>query len=116
MARNYISSGDVIDVVLAAAATSGVPIALGNHIAVPLMTTPAGAIAALKVVGVWDLPKTTGQAYTVGQRVNFRAGLLTTATPAVAGDLNGAAMVLDAAAAGATVARVRLLPGVATVT
>lgn len=116
MARNFVNQGDTIDVVATAAVTSGTPIAVGALAAIPLTTAPIGATFAARVEGVFTVPKATGNAFTVGARVNFRPSTNSfTLAAAVAGDLIGAGIAVQAAAAGDTTATVRLSPGVATI-
>ena len=116
MARNFIQDGDTLDIVVAAAVTSGTPIAVGALAGIPLTSAAIGVTAAVRVVGVWSVPKMAGAAFTVGQRVNFRpsASAFTLGTP-VAGDLIGAGIAVAAAASGDLTATVRLSPGVATI-
>lgn len=116
MASNFIQPGATLDIVAGATLTSGVPVAIGALVAVPLSSVASGQPCAVRVEGVFDVPKATGNSFTVGQRVNFRpsTGAFTVATPA-AGDLIGAGIAVAAAASGDTVARVRLSPGAATI-
>lgn len=116
MATNFLNQGDTIDVVATAAVTSGTPIAVGALAAVPLTTAAIGARFAARVEGVFSAPKAAGAAFTVGARVNFRPSTNSfTLATAVAGDLIGAGVAVEAAAAGDTTAVVRLSPGVATI-
>lgn len=116
MATNFLNQGDTIDIVAAANLTSGTPIAVGALAGVPLSTVLSGQPCAVRVEGVFQVPKVAGTAFTVGQRVNFRpsAGAFTVAT-AAAGDLLGAAVAVAAAASGDTTCQVRLSPGSATI-
>ncbi|HAI58583.1 MAG TPA: hypothetical protein DCM32_01720 [Xanthomonadaceae bacterium] len=116
MANNFLQPGDTLDIVAAANLTSGTPIAVGALAAVPLSTVLSGQPCAVRVQGVFQVPKAAGTAFTVGQRVNFRPGsnAFTLATPA-AGDLLGAGIAVAAAAAGDTTCQVRLSPGAATI-
>ena len=116
MASNFIQQGDTLDIVAAAAVTSGTPIAVGALAGIPLSSAGIGVTVAVRVEGVFSVPKMAGTAFTLGQRVNFRPSnnSFTTATP-VAGDLLGAAIAVAAAASGDTTALVRLSPGVATI-
>lgn len=116
MAGNFIQQGDTLDIVAAANLTSGTPIAVGALAAIPLSTVLSGQPCAVRVEGVFQVPKVAGNAFTVGQRVNFRpsASAFTLATAAT-GDLLGAAVAVAAAASGDTTCLVRLSPGVATI-
>lgn len=116
MARNFIQPGETIDIVATAAVTSGTPIAVGSLAGIPLSSGAIGATVAVRVAGVFEVPKNNTVAFTVGQRVNFRPGTgqFTTQAPA-AGDLIGAGVVVAAALTAATTALVRLSPGVATI-
>ncbi len=116
MAVNYIQEGDTLDIVAAAALTSGTPIAVGALAGIPLSTVAIGTPCAVRVEGVFQVPKNNTAAFTLGQRVNFRPSTgQFTAQVAVAGDLIGAGVAVAAAALAATTALVRLSPGSATI-
>jgi predicted RecA/RadA family phage recombinase len=116
MARNLIQDGETLDIVAAAALTSGTPIAVGALAAIPLSTVASGTPCAVRVQGVFQVPKNNTAAFTLGQRVNFRPGTgQFTLQTAAAGDLIGAGIAVAAAASGDTTALVRLSPGSATI-
>ena len=89
MAKNYIQPGEVLDHVAAAARTSGVPFLLGVRLAVPLTHGAIGETIAVKVKGVFNLPKVTANVVAQGALLYWddTAKKLTTtvATNAIAG-------------------------------
>lgn len=63
MAKNYIASGEQIDLTSAAANTyvSGTPVLVGTKLAIPLRSsTFAGEVIPAQIVGIWDMVKATG--------------------------------------------------------
>lgn len=57
MAKNHLKSGDLIDVVLAAAILSGAGILIGVRVGVAQTSGAAGDTVACAVRGVYELPK-----------------------------------------------------------
>lgn len=67
--RNFIQPGDTMTLVAPYAVTSGGGILVGALFGVALNAAANGASVEVKMSGVFDLPKATGEAWTAGQRV-----------------------------------------------
>lgn len=68
--KNYIQPGDAIDIVAPAGGTvSGRVCILGSLIGVAASTVAQGADCALHTEGVFELAKTSAQAWTVGAKI-----------------------------------------------
>lgn len=115
--KNYIQPGNVIDIVAAAALTSGTPVVFGNSLAIPVTNAAIGDTIAAHIEGVFELPKLSTAVYTAGQslRWDVSTSKFSTATAAT-GDLEGAAIAIAAAANPSDTVLVKLLPGNASVT
>ncbi len=96
MAKNYIQPGEVLDHVALAARTSGVPFLLGTRLAVPLTNGAIGETIAVKVKGVFNLPKVKANACAQGDLLYWdnTAKKLTTAAAAGANAVAGYAAVV----------------------
>lgn len=65
--KNYIQSGRALDVIVpAGGCTAGKGIQIGVMFGVAAVTAVATATASIEIEGVFDLDKTTGQAWTLG--------------------------------------------------
>jgi len=112
--RNYIQPGSIIDLTAPAGGfTSGVPVRLGSFYGVPQCTVAVGIKGAVKLDGVFELPKVSAQAWTEGQIIYSPAagGLVTNVS---ATGLYPIGVATEAAANPSAVGRVRL-NGTATV-
>ena len=79
--KNFIESGATIDVVATSNVVSGQLVILNGLVGVAVTTALAGSTVALKRGGVYEQPKVSAQAWTVGVQIYLDAstGLLTTA-------------------------------------
>lgn len=111
MAQNYIESGEVKDFTLSGTVTSGSIVEIGDMVGVALGSGVSGDKVAVKLKGVFTLPKATG-AITIGQKLYSKGdGTVTTAadnggTPATAYKFAGNAW--EAATSSATTVAVKL--------
>lgn len=106
--RVFVQMGSIIDLTAPAGGfVSGVPVRVGAFFGVPQCTVEAGEKGAVKLDGVFELPKVSAQAWTEGQLIYSPAagGALTNVSVAGA-FLVGAAT--EAAANPSAVGRVRL--------
>lgn len=106
--RVFIQAGSILDLTAPAGGfTSGVPVRVGAIFGVPQCTVEAGVKGAVKVDGVFELPKVSAQAWTEGQVIFYPAagGALTSvsATGAFA-----VGVATEVAANPSAVGRVRL--------
>lgn len=105
--KNYVQKGDIVTIVAAASITSGQLVRVKSLIGVAAGEAASGEEVELKTTGVFDLPKTSAQAWDVGDPIYMIAasGLLTN----VAGTGNYLVGVATAAAANpSATGRVRL--------
>lgn len=109
MAKNFIQTGDVIPFVAEATITSGQLVQVGSLFGVAQNDYANGETGELVLKGVFRLPKdnAAGSAVTAGGPVYFLAGEVTGDDDTGNNPLCGYA--LEAAADGATTAKVRLL-------
>lgn len=105
--KNYVQHGDMITIVAAAVVASGDLIRSGHILGVAATDAAIGEEVELKTSGVFDLPKTSAQAWTVGAPIYAIAG--TSVLTSTAGTGNYLVGVAVAAAANpSAVGRVRL--------
>jgi predicted RecA/RadA family phage recombinase len=108
--RNFIQPGNVVTVIApTGGVTSGQLVIIKAIVGVASTTQPAGAQVEIATVGEFDLAKNAPDTFAVGDVAKVAAGSNIIAT---AGTL-GIGWVMQAAAAGATTVRVRLVPSVA---
>lgn len=122
MAKNYIQDGDVMPYTNSGAAiASGAVVAVGNMIGIALgdiaATTGTGQLA---VADVWEVPKVTASAIAKGEKLLWDSSegkFDNSAATAASGDILGAAVAWEAAAANTTTTvKVKLTPGNTVVT
>ena len=119
--KNLVQDCDRITYVntTGSAIASGAVVVAGSLLAVASVDIPVGGTGAAATMGVFEVPKTAGQAFAQGEKliydVSASAFINSSGTPA-AGDIVGAATAWEAAASAATVARVCLccIPGTIT--
>ena len=104
--KNYVQDDDIITVAAPAAVASGDAVLVGSLFGVAQTDAANGANVALVVRGVFDLPKATGQAWTVGQKLYWSTGNANLTTTATSNTLVGVATA--AAASDATSGHIRL--------
>lgn len=116
MAKSFLQNGKILEITAGAALSDGVPFALGNLLAMPLSDIANGAKGNVSIAGVHQVPKSTGEAWAVGDKLGWDVSLAVvdkTFTPA-AGDVTNAGVAAVAAASGDTVGYMLLTPGVGT--
>lgn len=105
--KNFKQHGDMITITAAAAISSGDLIRAGSLLGVAATSAATGEEVELKTTGVFDLPKTSAQAWTVGQPIYAIANSnLLTNVPGTGNYLVGVAT--QAAANPSATGRVRL--------
>jgi predicted RecA/RadA family phage recombinase len=102
--RNHVSDGDRIAVTAPGAVTAGQGVLIGSLFGVAVTDAASGAQVQLACEGVFDLAKTTAQAWTVGQLLYWSGTAVTTTV----GTNKLIGVCVAAADAAATVGRVRL--------
>lgn len=82
--KNFVQHGDTVTITAAANITSGQLVNAGVLVGVAGTDALSGEQVAIKTTGVFELPKTSAQAWTVGAAIYMipASGLCTTATTA----------------------------------
>lgn len=65
--KNFIQVGDQLTIPAPAAVSAGDGVLVGSLFGVAITSAASGADVAIRTHGVHDLPKATGQAWTLGQ-------------------------------------------------
>lgn len=106
MSANFVQDGDLLDLPAPYAVNSGAGAKIGIIFGVAMVTLALNQSGAFAVEGVWDLAKTSAEVWAVGQKLYWddTNKLVTT----VVGTNIAIGIAVKAAAAGATVGRVRL--------
>ena len=102
--KNYVAPGDAVAVTAPAAVLSGAPVLIGSLFGVASNDAASGAEVVITTTGVYDLPKTTSQAWTAGALLYWSG----TAVTNVASTNKLIGFATRAELAAATVGRVRL--------
>jgi len=110
--KTYVQPGDYITVTVGATITSGSGVLAGKLFGVAATDTATGADVEMAVTGVFDLPKTASQAWTVGAAVYWDDTAKECTTVATANTLIGVAVLAVGSGADETTGRVRLCPSV----
>jgi predicted RecA/RadA family phage recombinase len=117
MARTFRQPGAVLNWVNGSGApvVSGEAIALADIVAIAQVDIPIAGEGAISIEGVHQVPKASGAAWAVGQKIHFNSdtGNFTHTSPTEGVDNCGVAV--EVAASGATVGFVKLTPGTGTV-
>lgn len=106
MAQNYIESGEILDFTATGAITSGSAVVIGAMVGVAMGTAATGEVVAVRFKGVFDLPKTTGQAHAIGAKLYWDAATSSLTTTVSTNTFAGYAW--RAAISAATVTRIVL--------
>lgn len=113
MAKNFIQPGNTVtvtntDVTGAVAIASGEGVQIGQLFGVAQTDIAVGDDGEIDIRGVWDLAKTSAQAWSVGQKIYWDATNRVCTTTASSNKLIG--LALEAAANPSSTGRVLLLP------
>lgn len=105
--KNFVQHGDIVTIIAAAAIASGDLVRVNSLIGVAGADAAIGEEAEIKVSGVFDLPKTSAQAWAVGNPIYMISGSgLLTNVPGTGNYLVGVATAVAANPSGT--GRVRL--------
>lgn len=96
MATNYLQEGGHVTVAAPAAKTSGDGVLVGSLFGVAITTVANGANVEIATTGVWNLAKTSAQAWTVGQRIYWDDTNSVATSTASSNKLIGVAMAVAA--------------------
>ena len=113
MANNYLQPGHHLTQVAAAPITSGQLVVIGDCVGVAANAAAIGESVTIHVEGVFEVSKTAGAAWAVGDSLDFdvSTGAFHKGMTEAAGDVSNCAVAAAAAAAGATTAAVKRTPG-----
>lgn len=102
----YVQRGSVIDYknVSIADISANEVVTLGTRIGVAGSVIPVGVVGAVHVTGVFDFPATTTEAFTVGQQVFFKEGVITSDST----DAVPAGWVVEPKSTSGAIARVKI--------
>lgn len=107
--KNYIQEGDTLTVPAPSGGVlSGGVVIIGLLTGIATATAAVGVPVAVKTRGVFELPKVSAQAWTVGAAIYWDAGAGNATTTSAGNTLLGYAS--EAAANPSAVGRVRLIP------
>lgn len=105
--KNYIQPGDTLTVPAPTGGVlSGAPVIIGSLISIAVSTAAVGVAVAVKTKGVFELPKVSAQAWTIGVPVYWDATAGNATTTSSANTLIGYATEVAANPSG--VGRVRI--------
>ncbi|WP_426313851.1 DUF2190 family protein [Methylobacterium fujisawaense] len=107
--KNFIQEADTLTVPApTGGVVSGLPVISGLMIGIATTTQPQGAPVAVKTTGVFELPKVSAQAWTIGQAIYWDPAAGNATTSNTGTTLMGYAS--EPAANPSAVGRVRLIP------
>lgn len=106
--KNFVSQGNTLTFTAGANLTSGQGVLIGSLFGVVAESAASGEQAVANLTGVYDLPKTASQAWTVGAPIYWAATPGECTTVPTGNTLIGAAMAAVGSGAGETTGRVRL--------
>lgn len=106
--KNFKSQGNTLTFLAAAAYSSGDPVLVGTIFGVAAGDIALGAEGVINLTGVYDLPKTASQAWTVGAAVHWDAAAGAVTTVAEDNTLIGVAFAEVGSGAEETLGTVRL--------
>lgn len=104
--KNYVARGDAITITAGADIASGDGVLVGSLFGVAAGDIANGAEGVINLTGVYDLPKTASQAWTVGALIYWTGTACTNV--ASTNKLIGVAVEAVGGTAGETIGRVRL--------
>lgn len=106
--KNFISQGDTLTFTASSAVTSGDGVFAGSLFGIATGDVANTETGTLKLTGVFDLPKTASQAWTVGAPIYWDAGANKCTNVVSTHKLIGTAVLAVGGTAGEIIGRVRL--------
>jgi predicted RecA/RadA family phage recombinase len=110
--KNYVQPGDYLTITAGAPITSGSGVLTGAMFGIAATDAANGEEVELAMTGVFDLPKTASQAWTVGAPIYWDASEAECTTTSTDNTLIGLAVLAVGSGADETTGRVRLCPGI----
>ncbi len=106
------SEGDKFDYTPSGAVAAGDVVDFGNVVGIAEHDIPANTKGAVDIVGIWKVPKKTGETWTQGQELCWDAGTTSFSNDSSYSEAM-AGIAAAAAASGDTYGYIKLTPGVA---
>ena len=106
--KNFIATGNTLTITAEADIASGAGVLIGSIVGVATGPIANGAEGVINLTGVYDLPKTASQAWTVGAKVYWDNTAKACTTTVGSNTLIGIAVLAVGGGAGETTGRVRL--------
>ena len=106
--KNFIGVGNRVTLVAAAITTSGQPVLIGSLFGIAESAAAIGDPLILVMNGIYDLPKTASQPWTVGQLIYWDVATSRVTSVVATNKLVGVAVLAVGAGAGEITGRVRL--------
>ena len=106
--KNFIGVGNRVTLVAAAITISGQAVLAGSLFGIAENAAAIGDPLVLMLNGIYDLPKTASQAWTVGQLIYWDVATSRVTNVVATNKLVGVAVLAVGAGAGETTGRVRL--------
>ena len=106
--KNFIGVGNRVTLTAAAVTTSGQAVLIGSLFGIAESAAVIGDPLVLMLNGIYDLPKTASQAWTVGQLIYWDAATSRVTNVVATNKLVGVAVLAVGAGAGEIIGRVRL--------
>ena len=113
MATTYYQNGDVLDIVAAAAISSGDVVVSGDVIGIAVNDIANGDTGGIAVEGVFQVTKVAGEAWVVGDKIGYdvSATAFDKTFTGATGDVTNCGVAAKAAGSADTVAYLKLTPG-----
>ena len=96
MAKNFVQDGHILDVLAGSNIVSGAVVIIGTIAGIAIADIASGKTGAVRIAGVFSLPKAAGVAITQGAKVYWNAGAGNVTTTASGNTLFGVAAVAAA--------------------
>ena len=106
--KNFIGVGNRVTLTAATVTTSGQPVLIGSLFGIAENAAAIGEPLVLAMNGIYDLPKTASQAWTVGQLIYWDVATSRVTNVVATNKLVGVAVLAVGAGAGEIIGRVRL--------
>ena len=106
--KNFIGVGNRVTLTAAAVTTSGQAVLIGSLFGIAESAAVIGDPLVLMLNGIYDLPKTASQAWTVGQLIYWDVATSRVTNVVATNKLIGVAVLAVGAGAGEIIGRVRL--------
>ena len=106
--KNFMGVGNRVTLTAAAVTTSGQPVLIGSLFGIAENAAAIGDPLVRAMNGIYDLPKTASQAWTVGQLIYWDVATSRVTNVVGTNKLVGVAVLAVGAGAGEIIGRVRL--------